>query len=206
MSVRAEQKLRTRRALMDASLRLLSADRGFGSLSLREIAREAGIAPTSFYRHFTDLDELGLALVDEAGVALRQLMRQARKRIEREGGATNASVETFMEYLTDNANLFRLLLRERTGVSRIFRTAVQAEIDHFVTELTEDLEKLAVDKQRPLSDAKMVAESMVVLVFHLGAEALDAPPRQRAQLKDKLKIQLRMVLVGAQSMADDQPV
>nr|WP_262411598.1 HTH-type transcriptional repressor FabR [Halomonas utahensis] len=186
---------------MDASLRQLSADRGFGSLSLREIAREAGIAPTSFYRHFTDLDELGLALVDEAGVALRQLMRQARKRIEREGGAINASVETFMEYLTDNANLFRLLLRERTGVSRIFRTAVQAEIDHFVTELAEDLEKLAADKQRPLSDAHMVAESMVVLVFHLGAEALDAPAKQRAQLKDKLKVQLRMILVGAQAMA-----
>ena len=70
MSTRAEQKLRTRRALMDAALSQLSADRGFGSLSLREVAREAGIAPTSFYRHFSDLDELGLALVDEGGVAL----------------------------------------------------------------------------------------------------------------------------------------
>lgn len=203
MSVRAEQKLKTRRALMDAALRQLNADRGFGSLSLREIAREAGIAPTSFYRHFTEMDELGLALVDEAGVALRQLMRQARKRIERHGGAIDTSVETFMEYLTDNANLFRLLLRERTGVSRIFRTAVQAEIDHFVTELAEDLEKLADGKQRPLLDAHLVAESMVVLVFHLGAEALDAPPRQRNKLKEKLKVQLRMVLVGAQTMAQE---
>ena len=167
------------------------------------LAREAGIAPTSFYRHFTEMDELGLALVDEAGVALRQLMRQARKRIEREGGAINTSVETFMEYLTDNANLFRLLLRERTGVSRVFRTAVQAEIDHFVTQLAEDLEKFAVDKHQRLSDPHLVAESMVVLVFHLGAEALDAPAKQRANLKEKLKIQLRMVLVGAQTMAED---
>ena len=201
MSLRAEQKFRTRRALMDAALRQLSADRGFGSLSLREIAREAGIAPTSFYRHFTDLDELGLALVDEAGVALRQLMRQARKRIQRHGGAIETSVETFMEYLTDNANLFRLLLRERTGVSRIFRTAVQAEIDHFITELAEDLEKFAASRNRPLWDAHLVAESMVVLVFHLGAEALDAPPRRRSRLKDKLKSELRMILVGAQTMA-----
>ncbi len=204
MSVRAEQKLKTRRALMDAALRQLSADRGFGSLSLREVAREAGIAPTSFYRHFTDLDELGLALVDEAGVALRQLMRQARKRIEREGGAINTSVETFMEYLTDNANLFRLLLRERTGVSKIFRTAVQAEIDHFVTELAEDLEKMAEFRQRPLADSHLVAESMVQLVFNLGAEALDAPPRQKAKLREKLKTQLRMVLVGAETMAANE--
>lgn len=201
MSVRAEQKLKTRRALMDAALRQLSADRGFGSLSLREVAREAGIAPTSFYRHFPELDELGLALVDEAGVALRQLMRQARKRIEQNGGAINTSVETFMEYLTDNANLFRLLLRERTGVSKVFRTAVQAEIDHFVTELSDDLDRMADATNRPLADPRLVAESMVIMVFNLGAEALDAPPKQRNALKDKLKTQLRMVLVGAQQMA-----
>lgn len=207
MSVRAEQKLKTRRALLDAALRQLSADRGFGSLSLREVAREAGIAPTSFYRHFTELDELGLALVDEAGVALRQLMRQARKRIEQNGSAINTSVDTFMEYLTDNANLFRLLLRERTGVSKMFRTAVQAEIDHFVTELKEDLERMGAARNKPLYDARLVAESMVILVFNLGAEALDAPARQRRQLTEKLKSQLRMILLGAQVMtdADSQP-
>lgn len=115
MPTRAEQKLKTRRSLMDAALRQLSADRGFGSLSLREVAREAGIAPTSFYRHFSDLDELGLALVDEGGVALRQLMRQARKRIARDGGVISTSVDTFMEYLSNNANLFRLMLREKNG-------------------------------------------------------------------------------------------
>lgn len=203
MSVRAEQKLKTRRALLDAALRQLSADRGFGSLSLREVAREAGIAPTSFYRHFNDLDELGLALVDEAGLALRQLMRQARKRIRQNGSAINTSVETFMEYLADNANLFRLLLRERTGVSRVFRTAVQAEIDHFVTELTEDLERMSKTRDQPLYDARLVSESMVILVFNLGAEALDAPLRQRRQLKQKLKTQLRMMLIGAQTMTGD---
>lgn len=150
MSVRAEQKLRTRRALMDAALAQLSADRGFGSLSLREVAREAGIAPTSFYRHFAELDELGLALVDEGGVALRQLMRQARKRIARDGSAISTSIETFMEYLGNNANLFRLMLRERTGVSKPFRTAVQAEIDHFVTELADDLRRFAEEEGKPL--------------------------------------------------------
>ncbi|MGL5267720.1 MAG: TetR family transcriptional regulator, partial [Plesiomonas shigelloides] len=52
MGVRAEQKERTRRALIDAAFSQLSVERSFSSLSLREVAREAGIAPTSFYRHF----------------------------------------------------------------------------------------------------------------------------------------------------------
>tara|TARA_R100001440_G_scaffold25074_2_gene40641 strand:+ start:6201 stop:6863 length:663 start_codon:yes stop_codon:yes gene_type:complete len=198
---RAEQKLKTRRSLMDAALRQLSADRGFGSLSLREVAREAGIAPTSFYRHFSDLDELGLALVDEGGVALRQLMRQARKRIARDGGVISTSVDTFMEYLSNNANLFRLMLREKTGVSKTFRTAIQAEIDHFATELADDLRRFAEEQKKPLSSGRLVAEAMVTLVFNQGAEALDATPREKEELKERLKAELRMVLAGSQAMA-----
>ncbi|MDL0429803.1 HTH-type transcriptional repressor FabR [Marinobacter sp. TBZ242] len=201
MSARAEQKLRTRRALMDAALAQLSADRGFGSLSLREVAREAGIAPTSFYRHFAELDELGLALVDEGGVALRQLMRQARKRIARDGSAISTSVDTFMEYLGNNSNLFRLMLRESTGVSKSFRTAIKAEIDHFVTELAADLARIAEEQKKPLSDPKLVAEAMVTLVFNQGAEALDATPKERDELKVKLKTELRMVLVGSRTLS-----
>jgi AcrR family transcriptional regulator len=191
---------------MDAALAQLSADRGFGSLSLREVAREAGIAPTSFYRHFSELDELGLALVDEGGVALRQLMRQARKRIARagDGSAISTSVDTFMEYLGNNANLFRLMLRERTGVSKPFRTAVKAEIDHFVTELADDLRRVAEELHKPLSDARLVAEAMVTLVFNQGAEALDATPVEREVLKAKLKTELRMILVGSQSLSRHQ--
>ena len=201
MSARAEQKLRTRRALMDAALAQLSADRGFGSLSLREVAREAGIAPTSFYRHFSELDELGLALVDEGGVALRQLMRQARKRIARNGSAISTSVDTFMEYLGNNSNLFRLMLRESTGVSKPFRTAIKAEIDHFVTELAADLARIADEENRPLSDSKLVADAMVTLVFNQGAEALDATPPEKEALKDKRKTERSMILVGSRTIA-----
>lgn len=187
---------------MDAALALLSAERGFGSLSLREVAREAGIAPTSFYRHFAELDELGLALVDEGGVALRQLMRHARKRVARDGSAISTSVDTFMEYLGNNSNLFRLMLRESTGVSKSFRTAIKAEIDHFVTELEADLRRISEERKRPLFQSRLIAEAMVTLVFNQGAEALDATSAQKEILKDKLKTELRIVLVGSRAIAD----
>jgi AcrR family transcriptional regulator len=201
LTTRAEQKLKTRRALMDAALGQLNANRGFTSLSLREVAREAGIAPTSFYRHFADLEELGLALVDEAGVALRQLMRQARKRIARNGSAIETSVDTFMEYLAANPNLFRLLLREKTGISNQFRTAIRAEIEHFVAELEEDLKRFAALRGEPLSAPHLVAEAMVTLVFNQGADALDSNASDRQLVTEKLKRELRMILVGSQAMA-----
>ena len=115
MGVRAQQKEKTRRSLVEAAFSQLSAERSFASLSLREVAREAGIAPTSFYRHFRDVDELGLTMVDESGLMLRQLMRQARLRIAKGGSVIRTSVSTFMEFIGNNPNAFRLLLRERSG-------------------------------------------------------------------------------------------
>lgn len=97
--IRAQQKEKTRRALIDAAMNQLSAETGFSSLSLREVAREANIAPTSFYRHFRNMDELGLTLVDECGLTLRQLLRQARQRIEKGGSIIRVSIETLCNTL-----------------------------------------------------------------------------------------------------------
>lgn len=132
MGIRAQQKEKTRRALVDAAFNQLSAERSFSSLSLREVAREANIAPTSFYRHFKDMNELGLTMVDEGGLTLRQMMRKGRQRAEAGGSVIRISVDTFMEVLESNPNVFRILLHERSGTSAPFRAAVAREIEHFI--------------------------------------------------------------------------
>lgn len=163
--VRAVQKEKTRRALIDAAFNQLSAEKSFSNLSLREVAREAGIAPASFYRHFKDMDELGLTMVDEAGLILRQLMRQARKRIADGGSVIVISVETFFEFISNNPNMFRLLLRESSGTSKEFRTAAAREINHFVAELAE---YLAVSNRESRYFSYVQAEGMVTIVFTAG--------------------------------------
>lgn len=194
MGIRAQQKEKTRRTLIDAAFHQLSADRSFSSLSLREVSREAGIAPTSFYRHFKDMDELGLTMVDEGGLLLRQLMRQARQRIATEGSVVRTSVETFMEFIDISPNVFRLLLRERSGTSSAFRAAVSREIQHFVAELTEFF--LATGKLTR-DEAYNQAEACVILVFNSGAEALDLDTQARTELAERLVVQLRMISNGA---------
>ena len=191
---RQEQKLRTRRSIIEAAFSLLDEQRSMSSISLREVARAAGIAPTSFYRHFKDIDELGLTLVDEAGLALRQLMRQARVRIASGGGVINTSVDTFMEFITANNNVFRLLLREHTGTSMAFRAAVLREIKHFNVELTD---YTISSTGLPYNIANLQAEAMVKLVFSAGAEALDASDEQKANVAERVKLQLRFVVNGA---------
>ncbi|NVK22656.1 MAG: HTH-type transcriptional repressor FabR [Kangiellaceae bacterium] len=191
---RALQKEKTRQAIIDAALTQLSADQSFSNLSLREVAREAGIAPTSFYRHFNDMEELGLTLVDECGVTLRQLMRKARRRIERKGSVINTSVDTFMEFVEQNPNIFRLLLRERSGTSPAFREAVAREIKHFKEELTDYLVAEAPYSQE---QAYTLAEGLVTLVFNAGADALDMNRYERKQQKERTILQLRYIIFGA---------
>ena len=191
---RQEQKLQTRKRIVDAAFSLLNEDKSLSATSLREIAREAGIAPTSFYRHFNDMDELGLTLVDEAGLALRQLMRQARQRLESGGGVIDTSVDTFMEFISDNKNVFRLLLREHTGTSLAYRAAVLREIQHFIEELSD---YIVIQLNLPRALANLQAEAMVKLVFSAGAEALDAEHSRQAEIANRVKHHLRIVQLGA---------
>ena len=191
---RQEQKLKTRQNIVEAAFSLLDEKRSLSAISLREVAREAGIAPTSFYRHFKDIDELGLTLVDEAGLALRQLMRQARRRIASGGGVIDTSVDTFMEFIVANTNVFRLMLREHTGTSTAYRMAVFREIQHFVEELSDYIvERQSVDSQM----ASIQADAMVRIVFSAGAEALDADANQREEIAKRVKTQRRYIQLGS---------
>ena len=202
---RQEQKQKTRQNIIAGAFQLLNENRTLSAISLREVAREAGIAPTSFYRHFKDMDELGLTLVDEAGLALRQLMRHARRRIASGGGVIDTSVDTFMEFISANSNVFRLLLREHTGTSAAYRLAVSREIQHFTDELSDYIiEQLRI----PHDIAVLQAESMVRLVFSAGADALEADTILKNDISDRLKRQLRFIQLGSlaywQTMPESQ--
>ena len=203
MSTRSEQKQTTRRAIVDAAL-ALSAERGFSSLSLRSVAKQAGIAPTSFYRHFSDMDELGLALVDEVGMSLRQLVREARRRVEKsgKGSVIRASIQTFLESVQKNENLFRLLLGEGSGSTPHFRRAIAKEIQRFSDDLAEDLIREAKETQRPIAHVHHAAEAMVTVAFSLGASSIDLPHEERLAVVERIIIEVRMIMRGAQAAAE----
>ena len=85
-----EDRERVAHALLRVTLRLAYAH-GFVSLGLREVSRAADIAPTSFYRHFADMEELGRALIENlAGPFIEQWIAHAQA--EAPAGGTFALV------------------------------------------------------------------------------------------------------------------
>jgi TetR/AcrR family transcriptional regulator, fatty acid biosynthesis regulator len=138
-----------------------------------------------------------LTMVDEGGLTLRQMMRKGRQRAEAGGSVIRISVDTFMEVLESNPNVFRILLHERSGTSAAFRAAVEREIEHFISELAHYTEANA--KRNPML-ARAQAEALVILVFNAGATALDLKRSERKLLADQLVLQLRMVATGAEAL------
>ncbi|WP_370512195.1 TetR family transcriptional regulator [Skermania sp. ID1734] len=191
---RAEKKERTRRALLDGTLEL-TKDSSFASVSLREIARSAGIVPTAFYRHFSSLEELALALVDEGMRALRLMLREAR----RSPGPANAhaSLEILIRHVRANPELFRFLYRERYGGPPEVRRAIRTEIGLIVRDLTIDLSRIMDLRDWPTEDLQMAADLIVTTMTQAMAEFLDADdPRSEEDVALRTERQMRLIILG----------
>ena len=68
-----------RQALLEASLALI-AEEGFAALSLREVARRAGVTHAAPYRHFVDKEALLGPVAEQGFRALTGRMKEPKAR------------------------------------------------------------------------------------------------------------------------------
>jgi len=203
---REERKQRTRAHLMAGALALIGQGRGFTSLSLREITREAGVVPASFYRHFKDLDELGLALVEEGGVTLRRLLREARRDGIPPTDMLRSSVQIYQRYVEEHRLEFSFIAGERGGGSPVIRKAIRTEESHFASEMAQDLRALGTLPDLSTATLQMICGLVVTTMLNAASDILDLPPRQpkrERELVENFVRQLRLVFLGAKSWRDD---
>ena len=191
--------------LVNAALRLIGPHRSVTSLSLREVAREAGIAPNSFYRQFRDIDELAVALIVLAGQSLRKIVGEARHRAAARGSIVRSSVEAFIEQLRADDKLLHVLLREGTVGSDAFKQAVDRELGFFEDELRIDLVRMSQRDDVALHAPALVARAITRLVFAIGATAMDLPAEKDLELVEQLTTMVRMILTGARVLANETP-
>ncbi|MCG6118768.1 MAG: HTH-type transcriptional repressor FabR [Aquimonas sp.] len=194
-----------REDLIAAALRLIGPHRSVSTLSLREVAREAEIAPNSFYRHFRDIDELAVALIEQSGEALRRIVGNARKRAGDTGSIVRSSIEVFVEQVRADDRLMHVLLREGTTGSDAFKAAVDRELGFFEDELHSDLVRINAEQGKALHQPRTVARAITRLVFAMGATAIDAPRERDPELTEELSSMVRMLLAGASSLATREP-
>ena len=195
---RQDGKRRTRQALLDAALDQLE-DQSFSSLSLRQVARDAGVVPTAFYRHFPTMEELGLALIDESFRSLRAGLRTPRAEFGAERQVIRRSVEVVVAHVREHDRHFRFIARERFGGVAALRHAIRRELRLVASELAIDLARYPALEGWSSRDLQVLAGLLVTSMVTIAEDVLDAPrddESAEAELVATAEARLRMIMVG----------
>ena len=106
------------------------------------MAKEVGIVPTAFYRHFESIDALGLALVEESFVSLRAMLRDVRRNDPALDDVVDSSLQVLVEHVHAQREHFLFIARERAAGPLVVREAIAHGIELFERELALDLARL----------------------------------------------------------------
>ena len=104
-----------RRALLEASLALVE-EAGIGALSLREVARKAGVSHSAPYHHFQDRGSLLAALAEEGFAQLAAEMAAARAAAPDARARLEACGLAYVRFALTSPARFKLMFRPELAV------------------------------------------------------------------------------------------
>lgn len=149
---------RTRRLLRDALVSLV-LEKEFASISIRDVTNRAEVAYITFFRHYESLDALLMEVLLRGQTDLMRRIELLAK------GSEGQSLETegrlIFEYIEQNANLFRVLLKSQS-VRRI-RSRVLRSISEIFLRSCNPLAQLRNRSAGELA-ANHIAHSLLTLI------------------------------------------
>lgn len=201
----AERRQQTRQALLEAARMRMDAGESFDSISLRSVARAAGVAPAAFYRHFASMDELGLVLVDESFLSLRAMLRRAREDGLPPEHIVHRSVHILVEHVLVHRQHFAFVAGARSSGNGVLRHAIRNEIRLFTSELATDLARFPILREWTTEDLQMLAGLLVNSMIAITEAIIELPTSgpggdpQPEALEEVVRLaekQLRLPLLG----------
>lgn len=178
-------------ALLDAAFDLSRAQ-GFSGLSLRDVARAAGISPTAFYRHFASLDDLGVALAEEGMRTARGIAREIRRR---EPASLTAAMEILAEQVDTDPDGLRFVVTERYTAPAEVRRALNTEMRLLAGELAIDLARRP-DMREWTSEDLTSAANLILSIASTAVAQLVEENSDANEVVATASSTLRMTFVG----------
>lgn len=210
-----------KRLLMEAALTLTARSRSLNAVGLRELAREAGLNPNTFYRHFKSIDELGLAIIEEMARQIRQPIRDLRRQaavavlpaagaalsweenpalnLQRGMLVTQQTVKLFLDYVLQNPNAFIMGVRELHGASPVLRKALRQMMRDFAADMAADIRELNLV---PMLNEQAIQEVATVVsreMFQLSMDYIEQP-EQRDAIRRHAETMITTLFTGAAVM------
>ncbi len=124
VSAPSEQHGDVRRLVLDAAVAIIETD-GAESLSMREVARRAGVSHQAPYHYFSDRSGIFAAISEEGFTGLAQAFRDVH---ETEMPAAKAGFIAYLNFAREHVGHFRVM----------FRNDICGVVTHELTQLAED--------------------------------------------------------------------
>jgi len=113
MPINQEDKrvIKTKRGLRDAFIRLL-LEKGYDAISIQDIATEAEAARVTFYRHYSNKEELLIDCIDEI---YENVARHIGKKKDGESRQGYSQILNYYEQIHEDGKIYRLLANSQAG-------------------------------------------------------------------------------------------
>ncbi len=211
--VKAEKLVQSgRERLMSAAMQLAATTRSLASLGLREVARHAGLNPNTFYRHFSNFDDLGLAVIEQLSGELRKGLRERRQRpaaggvlldasnpaeaLRRAQGIVRESVKLVLDFVAEHREAYVVGIREMHGTSPVLRKALRKVMDTLADDMTEDVQGLLHLPVLTQADVREISGMVIRQMTFFSLDYLEHP-EQQAQIRGQAERFILLLFWGA---------
>jgi AcrR family transcriptional regulator len=191
-----------REALLTATLELIEAE-GIGAVSLRQVARAAGVSPGAPYHHFADRAALLSALSDEGFRRLATALCDTKANAATPVEALTAMIETYVHFARRNPAYFQLMFRPELKKSHKSPQGEEASEDAFAV-LHETVEACVAAGLMARVDKEVLAMTLWSLVHGLASLWLDGHLAHHTD--DPEELTSRIAHLVTTFMVRDQPV
>lgn len=174
-----------RRAQLLNVARTVFARDGYHTVTMDDVASEAGITKPILYDHFPSKRELYLALLETDLDELRQRVHAALSASTGNRERIRASIQSYFDFVDEHAEGFRLLMQEAIGAEREFRDMIGAFREGVHKEVADVIAKGSKGKV-PRADAEVVAQGLIGMTEAAAQRGLGGSPADRARAVEAL--------------------
>jgi AcrR family transcriptional regulator len=173
-----------RQQLLDVARKVFGR-RGYHTVTMDAVAKEAGVTKPILYDHFPSKRQLYLALLEADLANLKERLRDALESRAGNRERIRGSFQAYFDFVDDHAEGFRLLMQEAVGGEREFRDMVGRFRNEVLTQVTDVIvreSKGALDRER----AEDVALGLIGMAELAALRDPGAPKDERSRTVDTL--------------------
>jgi len=192
-----------RRKLLEAAARLVARE-GSARLTLRELAKEAGMSHNSIYRHFPSVEDMMPTLIGDFTLQLREGLGRARSQVLPNELPPRTVVGWLLDFALSNKDTFVVAMRARHGPAGPARAAIELGAIQIVSDMRRDLGGAGKLPQLPDDKLDLALRVIVQQTFELCLSCIETPERREALLSEAELI-FTWCLAGAAVVSGEKP-